>query len=92
MFCFALPLYISAGRLFPVSILYAKTPEPDYLDASLITVMQVHLSQPPGDVLLFLTGKEEIDTACEVRCGCVVCCLENVLGTDAVWWWWCCLV
>ena len=28
--------------------------------------MQIHLSQPPGDILLFLTGKEEIDTACEI--------------------------
>ena len=46
--------------------MYANEPEPDYLDASLITVMQVHLSQPPGDILLFLTGKEEIDTACEI--------------------------
>lgn len=28
--------------------------------------MQIHLSEPPGDVLLFLTGQEEIDTACEI--------------------------
>lgn len=28
--------------------------------------MQIHLNEPPGDVLLFLTGQEEIDTACEV--------------------------
>lgn len=28
--------------------------------------MQIHLTEPPGDILLFLTGKEEIDTACEV--------------------------
>lgn len=28
----------------------------DYLDASLITVMQIHLTEPPGDILLFLTG------------------------------------
>ena len=27
---------------------------------------QIHLNEPPGDVLLFLTGQEEIDTACEV--------------------------
>ncbi len=45
---------------------YSKEPEQDYLDASLITVMQIHLSQPPGGILIFLTGKEEIDTACEV--------------------------
>jgi len=49
-----------------VNIMYAKDPEQDYLDASLITVMQIHLSQPAGDILLFLTGKEEIDTACEI--------------------------
>ena len=28
--------------------------------------MQIHLSEPPGDILVFLTGQEEIDTACEV--------------------------
>ena len=60
------PIFTIPGRLYPVTILYAKTPEADYLDASLITVMQIHLSQPPGDVLLFLTGKEEIDTAAEI--------------------------
>lgn len=28
--------------------------------------MQIHLTEPPGDILLFLTGQEEIDTACEI--------------------------
>lgn len=28
--------------------------------------MQIHLREPPGDILLFLTGQEEIDTACEI--------------------------
>jgi ATP-dependent RNA helicase DHX8/PRP22 len=28
--------------------------------------MQIHLSEPPGDILVFLTGQEEIDTACEI--------------------------
>eukprot|EP00823_Brevimastigomonas_motovehiculus_P002276 TRINITY_DN1421_c5_g1_i1.p1 TRINITY_DN1421_c5_g1~~TRINITY_DN1421_c5_g1_i1.p1 ORF type:complete len:1173 (+),score=369.55 TRINITY_DN1421_c5_g1_i1:57-3575(+) len=60
------PIFTIPGRLYPVTILYAKQPEQDYLDAALITVMQIHLSQPPGDILLFLTGKEEIDTACEI--------------------------
>ena len=36
------------------------------MDAALITVMQIHLSEPEGDILLFLTGQEEIDTAAEV--------------------------
>ena len=25
--------------------------------------MQIHLNEPPGDILLFLTGQEEIDSA-----------------------------
>ena len=36
------------------------------MDAALITVMQIHLTEPVGDILLFLTGQEEIDTAAEV--------------------------
>ena len=28
-------------------------------------VMQIHLSEPAGDILVFLTGQEEIDTCCE---------------------------
>eukprot|EP01105_Mastigella_eilhardi_P000181 TRINITY_DN101_c0_g3_i1.p1 TRINITY_DN101_c0_g3~~TRINITY_DN101_c0_g3_i1.p1 ORF type:complete len:1235 (-),score=354.36 TRINITY_DN101_c0_g3_i1:95-3310(-) len=54
------------GTNFPVQILYTKQPETDYLDATLITVMQIHLSEPRGDILVFLTGQEEIDTACQI--------------------------
>merc|ERR1719509_327492 len=63
---FEAPIFTIPGRTFPVEILYTREPETDYLDASLITVLQIHLNEPPGDVLLFLTGQEEIDTACEV--------------------------
>lgn len=35
------------------------------MDAAMITVMQIHLSEPEGDILLFLTGQDEIDTACQ---------------------------
>ncbi|EGN96603.1 hypothetical protein SERLA73DRAFT_111238 [Serpula lacrymans var. lacrymans S7.3] len=63
---FGCPIFTIPGRTYPVEILYTKEPETDYLDASLITVMQIHLSEPPGDILLFLTGQEEIDTACEI--------------------------
>ena len=59
------PIFTIPGRTFPVEIMYTKEPESDYMDASLITIMQIHLSEPAGDILLFLTGQEEIDTACE---------------------------
>jgi ATP-dependent RNA helicase DHX8/PRP22 len=62
---FSCPIFTIPGRTFPVEILYTKEPESDYLDAAMITVMQIHLSQPAGDILVFLTGQEEIDTCCE---------------------------
>ncbi|KAJ9662404.1 DEAH-box ATP-dependent RNA helicase prp22 [Coniosporium apollinis] len=60
------PIFTIPGRTYPVEIMYSREPESDYLDAALVTVMQIHLTEPPGDILLFLTGKEEIDTSCEI--------------------------
>ncbi|KAF5531011.1 ATP-dependent RNA helicase DHX8 [Fusarium mexicanum] len=60
------PIFTIPGRTFPVEILYSKEPETDYLDAALVTVMQIHLTEASGDILLFLTGQDEIDTSCEV--------------------------
>lgn len=60
------PIFTIPGRTFPVEIMYTKAPESDYLDAALITIMQIHLAEPPGDVLCFLTGQEEIDTGCQI--------------------------
>ncbi|KAI1815171.1 P-loop containing nucleoside triphosphate hydrolase protein [Poronia punctata] len=60
------PIFTIPGRTFPVEILYSREPESDYLDAALVTVMQIHLTEPSGDILLFLTGQEEIDTSCEI--------------------------
>ena len=60
------PIFSIPGRTFPVEIMYSREPEDDYLDAALTTIMQIHLTEPAGDILVFLTGQEEIDTSCEV--------------------------
>ena len=53
--------------MFPVDIYYTKAPEADYVDASVVTVLQIHVSQPlNGDILVFMTGQEEIETAAEI--------------------------
>lgn len=54
---FNCPIFSIPGTNYPVQILYTKQPETDYLDATLITVMQIHLSEPKGDILVFLTGQ-----------------------------------
>lgn len=60
------PIFRIPGRRFPVDILYTKAPEADYLEAAIVTVLQIHVTQPPGDVLVFLTGQEEIESAEEI--------------------------
>jgi len=60
------PLMTIPGRTHPVEIFYTPEPERDYLEAAIRTVVQIHLCEEvEGDVLLFLTGQEEIDEACK---------------------------
>ncbi|KNE62551.1 hypothetical protein AMAG_07759 [Allomyces macrogynus ATCC 38327] len=58
------PLLSVPGRTFPVEVFYTPKPEPDYLEAAIKTTMLIHATQPPGDILVFLTGEDEIEDAC----------------------------
>lgn len=59
------PIFRIPGRRFPVEIFYTKAPEADYIDACVVTILQIHVTQDSGDILVFLTGQEEIETAQE---------------------------
>jgi len=55
------------GRSFPVEVFVAPRPVADYLEAALSTVYHILLFEPKeGDILVFLTGEEEIEQACAV--------------------------
>lgn len=58
------PLLAVPGRTHPVEIFYTPEPERDYLEAAIRTVIQIHDCEAEGDILLFLTGEEEIEDAC----------------------------
>ncbi|XP_072249637.1 pre-mRNA-splicing factor ATP-dependent RNA helicase DHX16 [Leuresthes tenuis] len=60
------PVFRIPGRRFPVDIFYTKAPEADYLEACVVSVLQIHITQLPGDILVFLTGQEEIEACCEL--------------------------
>lgn len=49
--------------MHPVEIFYTQEPEPDYFEAAVRTVVQIHASEPAGDILVFLTGAAEIENA-----------------------------
>ncbi|CAK9299061.1 unnamed protein product [Gordionus sp. m RMFG-2023] len=60
------PLLTVPGRTHPVEIFYTPEPERDYLEAAIRTVLQIHVCEEgSGDILLFLTGQEEIEDACK---------------------------
>ncbi|WFD03067.1 RNA helicase [Malassezia obtusa] len=59
------PIFYVPGRRFPVDIHYTPQPEANYLHAAVTTVFQIHTTQPKGDILVFLTGQDEIDAATE---------------------------
>ncbi|KAH8307284.1 hypothetical protein KR044_008936 [Drosophila immigrans] len=60
------PIFRIPGRRYPVDIFYTKAPEADYIDACCVSVLQIHATQPLGDILVFLTGQDEIETCQEV--------------------------
>ena len=59
------PLLKVPGRTFPVEVFYTAKPEPNYVEAAIRTVVHIHECEGPGDILVFLTGEQEIEQACE---------------------------
>jgi len=60
------PEYTIPGRTFPVDVLWSKSPCEDYVDSAVKQILQIHLGQPAGDILVFMTGQEDIEATCEV--------------------------
>lgn len=52
-----------SGRSYPVEVLYSADPVPDYVQESVNTVIKIHEQEDDGDILVFLTGQEEVDRA-----------------------------
>ena len=55
-------LLTACRRQFPVEVMYTPTPEEDYMDAAIVAVFQIHEEEQGGDILVFLTGQEEIES------------------------------
>ncbi|OCL12442.1 pre-mRNA-splicing factor [Glonium stellatum] len=54
------------GRMYPVDIHYLEEPTEDYVERAVKTVFDIHAKEPEGDILVFLTGREEIDATIEI--------------------------
>ncbi|KNA17580.1 hypothetical protein SOVF_078160 [Spinacia oleracea] len=60
----SVPIFHIPGRTFPVNTLYSKTPCEDYVEGAVKQAMTIHITSPPGDILIFMTGQDEIEAAC----------------------------
>lgn len=64
------PVFSIPGRVYPVAIQYCSSNESfdnkhlTYMSQVTRTVMTIHLEQPEGDILVFLTGQSEIESVC----------------------------
>ncbi|CAJ0584811.1 unnamed protein product, partial [Mesorhabditis spiculigera] len=61
------PVNVIEGRTYPIQLMYAEKMDPtinDHVHDALVTVMNVHKERAVSDdILVFLTGREEIDIA-----------------------------
>ncbi|CCU76109.1 unnamed protein product [Blumeria hordei] len=60
------PEFFIPGRTFPVDILYHRSPVEDYVDQAVQQVLAIHVSMAAGDILVFMTGQEDIEVTCEL--------------------------
>ena len=55
------PIVKVEARMFPVTNFFSKVTPEDYVTEAVSKCIKIHKTLPPGDVLIFLTGKEEIN-------------------------------
>ncbi|PGH10203.1 hypothetical protein AJ80_07562 [Polytolypa hystricis UAMH7299] len=60
------PEFFIPGRTFPVDIQFSRSPCEDYVDSAVKQVLAIHVSQSAGDILVFMTGQEDIEATCEL--------------------------
>ncbi|KAM3294060.1 hypothetical protein ACQJBY_037150 [Aegilops geniculata] len=55
------PVLNIPGTIFPVEKFYSTDRPTNYIESSLRTAIDIHVKEAPGDVLIFMTGKDDID-------------------------------
>jgi pre-mRNA-splicing factor ATP-dependent RNA helicase DHX38/PRP16 len=60
------PEFIIPGRTFPVDVMFHRSPVEDYVDQAVQQILAIHVSNGAGDILVFMTGQEDIETTCEL--------------------------
>lgn len=60
------PVFRIPGRTFPVETFFAKSVQEDYVMGAVKQALQIHFNSSQGDILIFMTGQEDIEGTCQV--------------------------
>jgi pre-mRNA-splicing factor ATP-dependent RNA helicase DHX38/PRP16 len=60
------PEFTIPGRTFPVDVMFHRSPVEDYVDQAVQQILAIHVGKPAGDILVFMTGQEDIEVTCEL--------------------------
>jgi pre-mRNA-splicing factor ATP-dependent RNA helicase DHX16 len=60
------PLFQIPGRSFKIQVYHTRDTQFDYLDSVVLTIFQISLKYTYGDILVFLTGQEDIEIIEEI--------------------------
>lgn len=60
------PVISVSGRCYPVSILHKESGKEKRVENSVGASIRIHLNEPAGDILVFLTGFEECEKASRI--------------------------
>ncbi|PON82810.1 RNA helicase family protein [Trema orientale] len=55
------PVLTVPGKLYPVEILYSNERPKSYIESCLKTALDIHVREPDGDILIFMTGQDDIE-------------------------------
>jgi pre-mRNA-splicing factor ATP-dependent RNA helicase DHX38/PRP16 len=58
------PIFEIPGRTFAVQKTFAEKAVDDYVDGAVKKVIEIHIKETPGDILVFMTGQEDIEMTC----------------------------
>lgn len=58
------PIIKVSSRQYPVTSHFNRRTEPDYVSETITKATKIHARLPPGGILIFLTGQNEITGVC----------------------------
>lgn len=70
---FKCPIISVSGRCYPVSILHKESTKEKRMENAVGSAIRIHIHEPAGDILVFLTGFEECEQAVKL-------CFERLQG------------